>query len=361
MTDEIQPIASQNFGFNSIGNSVANADKLESIGSSYALSSILLSAVELNVFDCLVDGSKTCDRIAAEIDVDPDALKRLTIALTAIDLLQCNSMGEYQNTSVSTTFLTKNSPQSMTSSLLFHKRCYDLFGNLTAVIKSGKQQFAKSAPVDDYYSELAKQPEEYFIFLEAMNRSSVGIGAALATSVDFSKIDRVIDLGAGGGQISIELAQAVPHLTLTMVDLPIACEFLQRRICDLSLEHRLECVQGSILNDLSEQLELADAVILSGILADWGATEGVQILHHARNLLKPGGLLLVSETLFDETKTALMQPAILSLCMLLAMQGDNFTPSEIASILERSGFVDVRFCFKHETGVRDLIIAQKPL
>jgi Dimerisation domain len=76
MTDEIQPIASQNFGFNSIGNSVANADKLESIGGSYALSAILLSAVELNVFDCLVDESKTCDRIATEIQVAPDALKQ---------------------------------------------------------------------------------------------------------------------------------------------------------------------------------------------------------------------------------------------------------------------------------------------
>jgi O-methyltransferase domain len=145
-----------------------------------------------------------------------------------------------------------------------------------------------------------------------------------------------------------------------MVDLPIACEFLQRRIYDSSLEHRLECVQGSILNDLSEKLELADAVILSGILADWDVNEGAKILDRARNLLKPGGLLLVSETLFDETKTSLLQPAILSLCMLLAMEGDNFTPSELKSILDRSGFVDVRFCFKHETGVRDLIIAQKP-
>jgi 2-polyprenyl-3-methyl-5-hydroxy-6-metoxy-1,4-benzoquinol methylase len=367
MSNEIQSTESQNFGFNFLANKIANEEMLESIGGSYALSSILLTAVELNVFDCLVDAPKTCEQIATEIQVSSDGLERLTIALTAMELLQRDSMGNYHNTPVATTWLTTNSPQSMTSSLLFHKRCYDLFGNLTEVIKSGKQQIPQVPTLNnpdrfnDYYTELAKHPQEYFIFLEAMNRSSVGIGAAMSGSVDFSNIRQVTDLGAGGGQVALELAQTVPHLAVKMVDLPIACQFLQQRISTKGLKHRVECVPGNILHDLSAKLERSDAVILSGVLADWGVNERIQILDRAHNLLKPGGLLLVSETLFDETKTGPLQPAILSLCMLLAMQGNNFTPSEIESILDKAGFVEIRFCFKHETGVRDLIVAQKPL
>jgi ubiquinone/menaquinone biosynthesis C-methylase UbiE len=366
MTNENQSLASQNFGFNLEKNTIANGEKLESIGSSYALSSIVLSAVELNVFDRLVDAPKTCQQIATEIHVSINGLERLLIALTAMDLLQCDSSGKYSNTSVSNAWLTTNSTQNIRSSLLFHKRCYELFGNLTAVIKSGKQQFDRSSsfkhsdPSNDYYTELAQYPEEYRIFLEAMNHSSVGIGRAMASSIDFSKIERVIDLGAGGGQVSLELAEAVPHLRIELVDLPNACEFLQQRITASNLTHRVECRPGNILHEIAPPLERADAAILSGVLADWGMTERMQILRHARNLLKPGGLLLVSETLFNEQKTGSLQPAILSLCMLLAMQGDNFTPSELKSMLSEAGFVAVRFYFKTETGVRDLIMAQKP-
>jgi 2-polyprenyl-3-methyl-5-hydroxy-6-metoxy-1,4-benzoquinol methylase len=366
MSQEIQSTASQNFGFEFMENNIANGETIESIGGSYALSAILLSAVELKVFDCLVNAPKTCEQIAAEIQVSVDGLERLAIALIAMQLLVRDSIGKYHNTPVADTWLTTKSPQSMTSSLLFHKRCYDMFGNLTEVIKSGKQQIAQIPSCDnpdrlnDYYTELAKRPVEYFIFLEAMNRASIGIGAAMSGSVDFSDIQQVIDLGAGGGQVALELAEAVPHLSVTMVDLPIACQFLQQSISSKGLEHRVKCIQGNILHDLSEQLECSDVVILSGVLADWGINERMQILHHARNLLKPGGLLLVSETLFNETKTDLLQPAILSLCMLLAMQGNNFTPSEIESMIDESGFVEIRFCFKNETGVRDLIVAQKP-
>jgi SAM-dependent methyltransferase len=366
MINESQPLASQNFGFNLLESTIANAEKLESIGGSYAISAILLSAVELNIFDRLVDMPKTCQQIATEIHVSAKGLERLLIALTAMDLLQCTSNGEYSNTSGADSWLTTKSPQSMTSSLLFHKRCYDLFGNLTEVIKSGKQQFERSPSFkqptlsNDYYTELAKYPEEYYIFLEAMNRSSIGIGRAIATSVDFSNIKQVIDLGAGGGQVSLELAEAVPHLHIKMVDLPNVCEFIQQRITANNLAQRLDCIPGNILHEISQPLERADAAILSGVLADWGITERIQILHHARNLLKPGGLLLVSETLFNEQKNGPLQPAILSLCMLLAMQGDNFTPSELESMLSEAGFVEVRFYFKTETGVRDLIMARKP-
>ena len=365
MKNEMQSPASHNSASNFLG-MIASEDNLDLIGGSYALSSILFSAVELNLFDCLVDIPKTSEQIATEIQVASDGLERLMIALTAMGLLERDNNDKYQNTLVSTTLLTTNSPQSMTSSLLFHKRCYELFGNLTEVIKSGKQQIAQfpsfknSDQFNDYYTELAKQPEEYFIFLEAMNRSSIGIGIAMASSVDFSKIQKVIDLGAGGGQVALELAETVPHLSVKMVDLPIACQFLQPRISSKCLEHRVECVSGNLFNDLSAKLDRSDAVILSGVLADWGVNERMQILDRAHNLLKPGGLLLISETLFNETKTGPLQPAILSLCMLLAMQGNNFTPAEIKAILDKSGFVEIRFCYQHKTGVRDLIVAQKP-
>jgi 2-polyprenyl-3-methyl-5-hydroxy-6-metoxy-1,4-benzoquinol methylase len=365
MKNDTQSLAAQNFGIDLQENNIASGEILESMAASYALSSILLSAVELKVFDCVADAPKTCERIANEIQASLEGVERLLIALTAMGLLQCDDNGNYQNAAASTTWLTTKSPQSMTSSLLFHKRCYDLFGNLSAVIKSGKQQIDRVPArnnldsFDDYYTELANHPDEYFIFLEAMNRSSVGIGTAMSSTVDFSNIRSVIDLGAGGGQVALELAAAVPHLAVKTIDLPIACEFLQQRIVESGLTQRIECVPGNILDEVAVKIESADAVILSGVLADWGVKERIKILERARNLLKPGGILLVSETLFNDRKTGPLQPAILSLCMLLAMQGNNFTPAEIGSMLDEAGFVDIRFYFKGETGVRDLIVAQK--
>ena len=96
----------------------------------------------------------------------------------------------------------------------------------------------------------------------------------------------------------------------------------------------------------------ADAVLLSAILADWGPEERARILANAAVLLRPGGLLLVSETLLDEDRTGPLLPALLSLVMLAAMPGDSFTFSELRTVLEEAGFSVLAHHSHREAGRR---------
>jgi 2-polyprenyl-3-methyl-5-hydroxy-6-metoxy-1,4-benzoquinol methylase len=364
--NEARQQVSGEFGFNFEEVLVNSEAALQFLCSSYIFSSILFTATELSVFDCLVNAPKTCEQIATQIEVPVDALERLLIAITAMGLVERDSTGNYCNSELATRFLTTESSQSICSLLLFYKRCYNLFGYLSESIKTGKLQvdkyelFKNHHNLQDFYTELTQYPEEYFIFLEVMNISSAGIGEAIAKQVDFGNIKQLIDLGAGGGQVSIELARIFPHLSITMVDLPLSCNFIEQRIKENELTQQIQSISGDIFQDAWNELKPADAVLLSGILADWNADQRRQILHNSWNLLKPGGQLLISETLFNEQKTGPVSPAILSLFMLLFMQGNNFTPSEISLMLQEAGFVEINFFLKRETGVRDLIVARKP-
>lgn len=100
-------------------------------------------------------------------------------------------------------------------------------------------------------------------------------------------------------------------------------------------------------------------MLLSGILADFDVAGCREILANADRLLRPGGVLLVSETLLDDTRTGPLLPALLSLLMLAAMPGDSFTLGELSSRLEGAGFVVERHVPPAGPGRRDLLVCRR--
>jgi 3-hydroxy-5-methyl-1-naphthoate 3-O-methyltransferase len=342
-------------------------DSIAFLSSAYALSAALFSAVELGVFDRLENERLSLQQLADQLQLPPRALERLVVLLHALGLVDRDSEGRYGNAAVSTELLTSCGASSVRPFLLHQQRhMYALFGHLTHAIRvSGPQAWRWAFDGEcgddparaDTYDAFARSATEGRLFLEAMNAMAVGVGDVIAKRVDFQGIRTLLDFGGGGGQIDVELARCAPHLEITIVDHPYACDFAEAFVARHGLSTRIRTISADFLAPLPVTLGPVDAVLLGGVLADWDEPRRSAILANARKCLAPGGTLLVSETLLDDSNDGPLLPALLSLVMLVAAHGKNFTPTELERELRRAGFLDVAFYSNRTLGVRDLVTA----
>jgi ubiquinone/menaquinone biosynthesis C-methylase UbiE len=105
--------------------------------------------------------------------------------------------------------------------------------------------------------------------------------------------DRVLDIGCGGGQHTVELANQRPDVRLVGLDL--SAEFVRRarqRASAAQLGSRVEFVKGNALA-LPFEAEEFDHVYSIGSIKHW--PDMAQGLAECLRVLKPGGQLLVGE------------------------------------------------------------------
>jgi predicted O-methyltransferase YrrM len=330
------------------------------------LGSVLGAALDLRLFDHLAPGPLDAEALAARAGVSVEGARRLLTALVALGLVEQEAGPRFRNGPLAAAVLTTEGEDSFVPFLRHQRRHVDsLFAHLGEAVASGRPQFEHWPFVEparragDVYTELARQPDEYALLMKAMNLASRGVGRLIAEQVDFTGVRRLVDLGGGGGQVAIELAQAVPHLSIELVDTPPARAHASERIARAGLAGRIRCTTADLREDLGGILEPADALLLSGVIGDFVAEERARILSQAVSLLRPGGLLLVSETLFHPERKGPLLPALLSLYMLLSTGGDNFTPDEMEAMLRAAGLSDIRLFFNGARGLRDLAVGRR--
>src|SRR5262245_4439551 len=114
------------------------------IASAYAFreAKVLLSAVELGLFDALVDGPLPLETLRQRIGLHPRGVRDFLDALVALGLLDRDQQGRYSNAVTATQCLVQGSPHYV-GGLLRHlnDREYPYWGRLTEALRSGKTQF----------------------------------------------------------------------------------------------------------------------------------------------------------------------------------------------------------------------------
>ncbi|MFP5235406.1 MAG: methyltransferase [Acidobacteriota bacterium] len=233
-----------------------------------------------------------------------------------------------------------------------------LWEALTNAVREGtpRWQEAFGASAEKVFAAAFSDPDRAKEIAAFFSAVSVPQGIALARSWDFSQAAKLLDVGGGGGSITIEILKANPHLHGTIVDLPPMVAAAQQNIAANGLSDRCTAVVGDIFESLPSGY---DAALLAWVLHDWSDANCHKILRTCHNALPAGGRLFICEAVLNDDGTGSDHAVLGSLNMLVNAEpgARERTLREYRELLAATGF---RLDELVQTGgARDLIVATR--
>jgi ubiquinone/menaquinone biosynthesis C-methylase UbiE len=152
-------------------------------------------------------------------------------------------------------------------------------------------------------------------------RSVTGLEKVTAAVVAAARVqpgDRVIDLGCGSGQVSLELAERGAHVLAVDPNPARVSQLIQ--IAEARLLPGLE-VFARPLDGLSLQVRSADLIVTSYALHRLRDTDKQRLIAAAYHWLRPGGTLIVADMMFGRGTTSQDRAIIKSKIRSLARKG----------------------------------------
>lgn len=284
----------------------------------------LALAADHGVADALAGGPRHVDDLARDLDVQPDALRRILRALASYGVFAEEDPGVFGNTDASESLRHADGLGDFAH--LFGGAWHRAAGALTL---SGEPSFP-GVFQNDFWSWLAEHPGERAAFDRAMARSRQWKVDSLA-GVDWRDDEVVVDVGGGNGALLSELLRRRPTLRGIVFDLP------ETTRDETTFGDRLEFVSGSFF----ESVPRADAYVLSTILHDWSDDEAARILQTIRTSAANDARLLVLDAVVpggNEPHGAKW----LDLLMLALFAGRERDEAQWRALLEANGFEPVR-------------------
>jgi hypothetical protein len=320
-----------------------NPSHIIQVGMGFWASKTVLSAVELQLFTQLGDGSMIGEEIGERLGLHPRAIEDFLDTLLALGFLERDDDGSesrYRNTPETSAFLDRTSPTYVGGILgMCNARLYGFWGDLTEALRTGKPQNEIKHTGKPMFEGLYSDPARLEQFMEAMQGISLGNFHTLAERFDFSRYTTVCDVGGATGQLSAILATHNPHLRCVSYDLPVVEPIAKRAIVAAGLDDRVTTAAGDFFAD---PLPSADVITMGMILHDWSLDRKMALIRAAYDALPEGGAFIVIENLIDDARRENAFGLMLSLNMLIEF-GDafDFTGSDFAGWCGETGFRDV--------------------
>ena len=303
------------------------------VATGFWASQALLSAVELKVFTILFGGPRTALEVAQEAGADPAALEALLDANCALGFLHRNG-DRYRNDEVSNAYLVEGSPGSYVDLVRFMRDpMYGVWQGLAETVRTGASPEPPGG-ADQVDIALAR----------GFHNGAYAMMTRLAEILDieFSAYSRLLDVGSHTGAGALCLARRYPQLQATLIDRPVFRELAEEFVRSTKLEERVHFEEGN--PDEAKPGAEYDLVLLSHQLSKRSRSDLPGILTAVTQSLRPGGMLLVTEFLLEDSKAEPREAALFRL-HVLASYGPSFagalTRSELYALLEQTGFKDV--------------------
>lgn len=315
--------------------------KIMQIGMGFFASKVLLSAVELGVFEVLGTGPLAREELRDRLGLHERGAADFLDALVALGLLNREGDGQdacYANTTDTAAFLDPASPLYLGGILrMANSRLYHHWGHLTEALHTGlPQNEIKQGGGGDTFAALYADPDRLAQFLDAMAGTQLGNFIALAEKFEFGRFTTVCDAGGASGALSIAVARRHKSIRCISYDLPAVTNIARKKIAAASLGERIVAQSG---NFLTEDLPRADVITMGNILHDWGTATKEQLIRKAYAALPEGGVLIAIENIIDDARRENATGLLMSLNMLIETpEGYDYSFAQFDGWCRTAGF-----------------------
>ena len=290
----------------------------------------LYVAAKLGVADLLAGGPRSVTDLAVATSVDPEGLYRVLRALAGIGFFHITD-DKIVELTPDAEFLRSSHPDSVRQfALMVNEEVYEAFGSLLLSVRTGRPSFTDryGMHIFQYYDQ---HPEVAATFHRAMNDWSNWDTPAIVDGYDFSRFQRVVDVGGGNGAFLSALLARHSNLSGLLYERPAAVE--AARAGEGGPLPRCELVVG----DMHEAVPPgADLYTIKHVIDGFSDDEAVRILSNIRRAMSDRGRVLVLDCVVQPGN----EPSFikwLDLLVLTTTDGKMRQVSDYAPIFAKAG------------------------
>jgi predicted O-methyltransferase YrrM len=303
------------------------------LSTAYWESQTLLTATRLRVFDCMADGAKSADEVAAALGLDARNTALLLRACAGLGFLK-QTADRYENTPTAAVFLVSRSPAFMGNVIRYSDQLYATWGQLEGALRSGKP----ALPAETY---LGDDPARTRGFVLAMHERALGIARVLVKLLDLAGRKTLLDIGGGPGTYSVLLTERFPGLHAEVLELPGVAAVARELVAAAGASDRVVLRDGDYHS--SDFGSGKDVVLMSGMFHRETEATCRGLIERAVACLNPGGLLVVSDVFTDPGGAQPTFAAMFGLNMMLtAPDGGVHADADVQRWMADSGLRGMR-------------------
>jgi len=314
--------------------------RLVQIGSAYWQSRALFVAARLDVATALGTENLSAEELASRVGANGDAVGRLMRLLAAMGIFEETAPMVFRNNKLSGC-LRSDAPQSVRAMILMHNSeamSRPWFEQLEAGVRSGTPPFRLSH-AEDLFDYLDHHADFDQLFSEAMDSVEALAGDGFATDLDWSRFDRIIDVGGSRGTKALAILKRNPKLSALIVDRPQVVEEAQRYWANHRADgvHRLLFQAGDLLSAIPAAKGPKDIYLLSAVLHGFDDATCVRALQKLSEAIgSSGARAAVLEMIVPATGADIASTSI-DMQMFVGCRGRERTLIEWKSVIQGSG------------------------
>ena len=301
--------------------------------SNFWISRAVFVLAKLGIPDLLKDGAKTAEEIAAETEMHVPSLYRVLRALVSVGILRREG-ARFGLTPLSETLIT-DAPGSFRWFMISElgQEHYPAWGNLMHSVKTGEIAFDNFFGMD-IWKYFAKNPDDAAVFNNSMSATSAAVNDAITSCYDFSKFNKLVDVGGGHGGLMTGILKKNPQLKGILFDAPEVIGGARGKIDAAGLRDRCETVSGNFFESVPAG---GDAYIMKWIIHDWDDERSIRILKNCRQHMSPDSRLIIVDSVVPENDEPDFSK-FFDLNMLVMTGGKERTESEFRDLLQAGDF-----------------------
>jgi demethylspheroidene O-methyltransferase len=315
----------------------------------FVYAQVLAACVELDLFEALAAGPLSVKALALRGGLPESSMLLLLQAAVSLRLLEDASGAKYRLGQLGAAL--RGNP-GIAAMVRHHKLFYADLADPLALLRGGRETaLGKFWP----YAGGVGQAADYSALMAA---SQPLISREILDRYDFARHHTMLDLGGGDGSFLCAVGARAQNLHLQLFDLPDVTAQAGPRFAQAGLAARAQIFSGSFLDDALPQG--ADLVTLIRVLHDHHDDSALRILKAAREILPPGGTLLLAEPLAGTESAEPVGDAYFSFYLLAMGSGRPRRFAEIANLLGQAGFVSVKNIATRQKMLTGLVTAMVP-